>query len=415
MKFHEPQKPFAVELDELFLFLLQHIPDRIYFKDADSRFIWVSDAMAKFLGASGPAELVGKSDFDFFTREHAQPAFDDERAVMRSGEPMIGKIEKETLPDGRIGWAMTTKIPLRDATGAIVGTCGISRDFTTQKALEDSLARTNAELERNQIELEKTLAELTKTHAELKAAQQDLIEAEKMRAQARFVFGIAHEIRNPLNVVNMAAEFLKTQTGVPQEILATMQDAIQQADAVISALMDATDASGLHLAPADLETIVRGAASLLQESPGVTVTMEVDSNVPEVPADPAKLEQCFRGILRNAVDAMNGEGRLNIRLRCVRLRESDIQRSAGSRSASWLKAGGEAAEVRIADSGPGIPPDVLANLFDPFLTTKPAGKGTGLGLMVCRRIIELHHGAIRIENGPDGGAVATVLLPFAGR
>lgn len=413
MRTENPEMPFDVKLDELFVFLLQHIPDRIYFKDSRSRFIWVSDAMAKFLGAESPGDLVGKSDFDFFTREHAQPAFDDEQAVMRSGEPMIGKIEKETLPDGRIGWAMTTKIPLRDAGGTVVGTCGISRDFTVQKALEDSLAKTNAELERNQIELENTLAELTDTHAELKAAQRDLVEAEKMRAQARFVFGVAHEIRNPLNVVNMAAEFLKTQQGIPSEIISTMQDAIQQADAVISALMDATDASGLQLSPADLEPIVRAAASLLTGAPGVTATMEIESNLSRVRVDPTKLEQCLRGILRNAVDAMNGKGRLTVRLRRVQLDEADVQRSAGSRSASWLKVGGEAAEVRISDSGPGIPPDVLEHLFDPFYTTKPAGKGTGLGLMVCRKIIELHHGAIRIENGPKGGVVATITLPFS--
>src|SRR5205085_12587563 len=97
--------------------LLDTIPESIFFKDEESRFIRVSKALADRFGLADPAEVVGKTDFDFFSAEHARPAFEDEREVMRTGEPVVGKEEKETWEDGRERWVLTTKLPLRDPAG----------------------------------------------------------------------------------------------------------------------------------------------------------------------------------------------------------------------------------------------------------------------------------------------------------
>ena len=120
--------------------LLDHIPDKIYFKDAQSRFLRINKALATFFGLADPAEAIGKTDFDFFTEEHARPAHEDEQEILRTGRPVIGKEEKGVHLDGRMGWVSTTKMPLRDTDGAIIGTFGVSRNITKLKLTEEALA-----------------------------------------------------------------------------------------------------------------------------------------------------------------------------------------------------------------------------------------------------------------------------------
>jgi len=109
---------------------LQAVPDAVYFKDTQSRFVRCSESVARILRQTCATDVIGKTDFDFFSREHAQPAFDDEKRVMETGQPMIGKLEKETFPDGRVSWSLTSKLPWRDEHGKIIGTFGIGREGT---------------------------------------------------------------------------------------------------------------------------------------------------------------------------------------------------------------------------------------------------------------------------------------------
>ena len=124
--------------------LMENTPDHIYFKDMESRFIRINRSLADRFGLKNPAEAVNKTDFDFFTREHAQQAYQDEQAVIESGKPIEGIQEKETWPNEQDTWVSTTKVPIRDRDGRINGTCGISRDITeyyrAQQAVGDSEA-----------------------------------------------------------------------------------------------------------------------------------------------------------------------------------------------------------------------------------------------------------------------------------
>ena len=137
----------AIQDRNLFENLLKNIPERIWFKDLEGRFIRVNQAMADGFKVSDPEAMSGKTDFDFFTREHSQPAFEDERLLIEERVPSIQKSEKETFSDGRIQWALTTKMPLRSAEGQIVGTFGISHDITKLRETEEAL-----EQERNQLQ-----------------------------------------------------------------------------------------------------------------------------------------------------------------------------------------------------------------------------------------------------------------------
>jgi sigma-B regulation protein RsbU (phosphoserine phosphatase) len=127
--------------------LLDNIPDLIYFKDLDGCFTQINHALARHFGLDDPELAVGKRDFDYFIHEHAQEAFEDEREIIRTGKALIGKEEKETFADGTVTWVTSTKMPLYDGGGKIIGTCGISRDITERKKAEERMELQSAALE----------------------------------------------------------------------------------------------------------------------------------------------------------------------------------------------------------------------------------------------------------------------------
>jgi diguanylate cyclase (GGDEF)-like protein/PAS domain S-box-containing protein len=120
--------------------LLEYSPDHIYFKDRESRFMRVSRSLAEWMGLSDPVDAIGHSDEEFFATAHASKARLDEALIMRSGRALVGIHEREVWPDGRVTWVSTTKAPLRDSNGEIIGVFGMSRDITARKAADDQLA-----------------------------------------------------------------------------------------------------------------------------------------------------------------------------------------------------------------------------------------------------------------------------------
>jgi len=129
--------------DEIFLLetLMDNVPDSIYFKDRQSRFTRINRYAAARYGVASPALAVGRTDVDFFTKEHSTKALRDEQEIIRTGQPLVNVEEKETRGGGDVRWVSTTKFPLRDREGNIVGTFGISRDITARKKAEEQLQR----------------------------------------------------------------------------------------------------------------------------------------------------------------------------------------------------------------------------------------------------------------------------------
>jgi len=124
--------------------LLERAPDAIYFKDAASRITRASRALAERVGLLDPSELIGRTDHDLFEREYADAARADELSILRTGRPILGRLERENLKDGRVRWALTSKMPLRSPGGDIIGTFGISRDVTELQSAREQLERTEA-------------------------------------------------------------------------------------------------------------------------------------------------------------------------------------------------------------------------------------------------------------------------------
>lgn len=115
---------------------LKHIPDHVYFKDRNSRFIRINSAMAAYFGLDDPKDAVSKTDADMFSSEHASQAFKDEQEIISSGKAIVGIEEKETWPDGRESWVLTTKVPLKDRFDRVIGTMGISHNITERRQAE---------------------------------------------------------------------------------------------------------------------------------------------------------------------------------------------------------------------------------------------------------------------------------------
>jgi len=177
--------------------ILDEMPMNIYFKDLESRFIMLSKANIKFLGGKTLDDIKGKTDRDFFHEVHANAARKDEEYIISTGKS-ITKEEKEVHKDNSVTYVLTTKSPLRDKDGNIIGTYGISRDITDIKLAEEKTNQMNDELAEKNRKLQETIEELSRT-------QNKLIFAEKMAALGNLIGGIAHEINTPLGAIKASS------------------------------------------------------------------------------------------------------------------------------------------------------------------------------------------------------------------
>lgn len=139
--------------------LLNYVPDKIYFKDLKSRFIKVSRSTLKAHGFENQEDLIGKSDFDLFGEEHARPAYEDEQNIIRTDTPIIGLVEKEVFTDGRVSWAETSKLPLKNPKGETIGTFGITRDITASKLMEEEVKKKEQDAAAYQRDMQKKALE----------------------------------------------------------------------------------------------------------------------------------------------------------------------------------------------------------------------------------------------------------------
>jgi PAS domain S-box-containing protein len=365
--------------------LMNNVPDAIYFKDADSRFIRTNKAHAgRWFGLSDPAQAVGKTDFDFFSEEHARQAYEDEQEIIKTGQPLLNMEERETWPDRPDTWVVTSKIPLRDEEGKIIGTFGLTRDITDRKRAEEALKEYSERLE-------EMVEERTQ---ELRDAQEQLVRQEKLAVLGQLAGGIGHELRNPLGAISNAVYFLNMVLEEPdpeiKETLEILQKEVRTSEVIISSLLDFARTKAPTRRKVHVNDVVQEALSRTTVPKNVEVASQLDETLPIILADPDQLGQVFGNIILNAVQAMPEGGQLLVKTKAP--------------SPEWVA-------VSFADTGMGIPEENLDKLFEPLFTTK--AKGIGLGLAVTKTLVEGHGGAIEVESEMGVGTTFTVRLPIS--
>jgi len=255
--------------------------------------------------------------------------------------------------------------------------------------------------------------EVRQYRAELKATQLQLIQSEKLDSIGRMAAGIAHEVKNPLMMILTGTKVLSKRLAGADEstrqILQDMIDAVGRADRIIGGLLSYSRDRGVDLAPTDLNATVEESLMLITHELNkvrIAVVADLHPSVPPLQLDAFKMQQVFINVLTNAIHAVGRDGEIRITTSV----DTRPDQTAGGHQRSGSATGTRVAVVSIDDSGPGIPTEHLNKLFDPFFTTKPVGLGTGLGLPVCRQIVEMHGGTIDIGNRDGGGARVTITL-----
>lgn len=258
-----------------------------------------------------------------------------------------------------------------------------------------------------------TNADLIKAHEELKAAQALIIEAEKLRTVARLAAGVAHEVRNPLAILEMGMDFLSDQPidESGQVVFQEMKEAVKRAAGVINGLMDLGSPDKLGMREAKLPALLDRALTALGDDirrQRIEVVRRFEPDLPEPRVDATKIEQLFINLLANAIHAMPDGGTLTVAAGTTTVAAADTAFDPGSRAGAQFREGERVIFVEIADTGAGIPTENLDKLFEPFFSTKPTGEGMGLGLTVAKKIADMHRARIQLRNRAAGGVSATL-------
>ncbi|HET8923308.1 MAG TPA: response regulator [Candidatus Acidoferrum sp.] len=350
--------------------LIDNVPDYMYVKDTDCRFLVANVPVARQMGAKTPDELLGKNDFDFYPRELAETFYNDEQKVIRSGQEEINREEMGLDPQGNVSQVLTTQVPLRDKNGRVTGIVGIGRDITYLKKAQD---------------------EMQKAREAAETAS---------RAKSEFLANMSHEIRTPLNgIMGMTDLALETQlTAEQREYLETVKTSSDSLLTVINDILDFSkiEAGKIDLEVADfeirdsLETTLKTLAVRADEK-GLELLCEVAPEVPEiVRGDAARLRQVVTNLVGNAIKFTN-EGEVAMK----------VKMEAGEGHDLILR-------FTVSDTGIGIAPEKHEVIFDPFAqadtsTTRKYG-GTGLGLTISARLVRMMGGSIWVESEKGRGS-----------
>jgi len=348
--------------------ILDTIPQSVFWKDPDGRYLGCNKSFAASAGFSDPDQIIGKTDFDLpWTREEAEAYRADDREVLASRRPKLRLSETLSLADGRRLQLETSKVPLLGTDGNPFAVVGIFEDVTEMKGAEEQRRKLEVELDHFQ----------------------------KLESLGRLAGGVAHDMNNILAAIMSVTEILRVKhadvAGLGESL-----DLVDKASArgrdLVKTLVAFTRKEISQAVVIDVNELVRVEMGLLDRTlmKKYQLIMELGADLPAVSGDPSPLASALMNLCVNAVDALSEGGHLKILTR---------------------RQGDAFVEILVEDTGAGMTPEVLDRAVEPFFTTKPKGKGTGLGLSQVFNTARAHGGYLTIESEPGKGTRATLGLP----
>ncbi len=363
------------EANALLEALMENIPDHIYFKDTECRFIRNSRSQAVSLGLQDPSETIGKTDFEFFP--HATQSYEDEQEVMRSGKPHVDFEEWVVWPDGKETWVTTTKMPLRNSKGQTIGIFGISHDITERKRAEQAIQQLNANLE--------------KQAEQLQAANKEL---------EAFSYSVSHDLRAPLRAIDgytriLVEDYESLLDAEGKRICGVISREARRMGQLIDDLLafSRLGRKEMYSSKIDMNALASSVfEELIKEENRERIDFEL-AKLPIAKGDSSLIRQVWVNLLSNAIKFTSRKERSVIEVGSKHTREESI--------------------YYVRDNGAGFDMEYGNKLFGVFqrLHSESEFSGTGVGLAIVQRIIRRHGGRVWAQGEVEKGATFYFALP----
>ena len=358
--------------EELLRNVIAHIPGGVFWKDRRSVYLGCNEFVARNAGMC-PADIVGRTDWDLgVDPQEAESYRECDRRVMETGFPVLNLEETQTRADGK-ATLLTSKVPLRDESGAVVGVLGVYQDITDRKRLEEQFRQ-----------------------------------AQKMEAVGRLAGGIAHDFNNLLTVINGFSQVVLDvlRDGDPaRPLIEEISKAGDRAAALTGQLLAFSRQQVVAPQVVNANAVIGGTDRMIGRLIGedVIFSTELEAELWPVKIDPGQLEQVLMNLVVNSRDAMPTGGHLTIQTRNITHVGGD---SPDIPAGDWVA-------ISVTDTGVGMDESTQAHVFEPFFTTKGVGKGTGLGLATVYGIVVQNGGHVTFDSQAARGTTFTIYLPRA--
>jgi len=366
--------------------VIDNVPDYIFFKDREGRFLMTNVPNQRLLGVESVEDVIGKTDADFLPAEVAMLYAAGDSQIIQTGQPLINQEEPLITREGEKRYLLTTKIPLKDARGQVTGIVGIARDITDRKHEQD----------------------------ERQVMERKFQETQKLESLGVLAGGIAHDFNNLLTGIlgNASLARMELQPESPLHTYLEQIELSSQRAADLCKQMLAYSGKGRFIIQRiDLSALVKETLHLLQISISkkAVLKLHLAENLPGIMADATQIRQIIMNLVMNASDAIGERsGLITIStsiLHADRKYLDDLVGAADLTSGSYVV-------LEVTDNGCGMSAETKAKIFEPFFTTKFTGRG--LGLAAVLGIVRGHKGALKVYSEPGRGSTFRLLLPAAG-